>query len=194
MQSTTRARSRREVQVILTVDRGIYHVARHWVWFLNGVAAIFAGLPMLAPVLAAQGHKTLANMIYRPFHLICHQLPERSFHILGYKMAYCERDFAIYTGLLLLGLVYSASSRKIRPATIIESIALSIPIAIDGFTQLFGWRESTWELRVITGSIFAVAVAWLVFPRLETGFGEIAQTVEKQFDRLAAEGQVAPLR
>jgi len=26
-----------------------------------------------------------------------------------------------------------------------------LPIALDGFTQLFGWRESTNELRVITG-------------------------------------------
>jgi uncharacterized membrane protein len=66
-------------------------------------------------------------------------------------------------------------------------------MAIDGFTQLFGWRQSTWELRVITGSLFAVAVAWLIFPRLELGFTEIQQTIEERFDRLAREGRVAPL-
>jgi uncharacterized membrane protein len=66
-------------------------------------------------------------------------------------------------------------------------------MAIDGFTQLFGWRQSTWELRVITGSIFAVAVAWLMFPRLEIGFREIQQTVEDRFERLVREGRAAPL-
>lgn len=193
MQSTARARSSREERLILGVDRAIYHVARHWIWLLNTVGTVFVLLPFLAPVLMAEGHATLAGMIYRPFHLICHQLPYRSFHILGYKMAYCERDFAIYTGLLVLGLLYGASKRRIRPATVREVVFLSLPIAVDGFTQLFGWRESTWELRVVTGSIFAVAVAWLVYPRLETGFGEIAATVEARFEHLVREGRVAPL-
>ncbi|MGA7672897.1 MAG: DUF2085 domain-containing protein [Nitrolancea sp.] len=194
MQSTARVRSTREERIILGVDRAIYHIARHWMWLLNTVGVIFVALPLLAPVLMADGHRTLANTIYRPFHLICHQLPERSFHIMGYKMAYCERDFAIYAGLLILGLVYGASSRKLRPATLKELGIFCIPIAVDGFTQLFGWRESTWELRVITGSIFAVGVAWLAFPRLEFGFREIVSTVESRFERLALEGRVAPLR
>ena len=193
MQSSSRARSSYEEQLILAVDRGIYRVALHWVWMLNIVGALFVGLPLLAPVLMAEGHQTLANLIYRPFHLICHQLPTRSFHIMGYKMAYCERDFAIYSGLLLLGIVFGLSNRRLRPARISEVVILSLPITIDGFTQLFGWRESTWELRVITGSIFAVAVAWLMFPRLEIGFGEIQQTVEERFDRLVLEGRAAPL-
>ncbi len=194
MQSTIRVRSPREERIILGIDRAIYHVARHWIWLLNTVGVLFVGLPLLAPVLLAEGHRTMANMIYKPFHLICHQLPQRSFHIMGYKMAYCERDFAIYLGLLILGLVYGFSSRKIRPATLKELGLFCIPIAIDGFTQLFGWRESTWQLRVITGSIFAVGVAWVTFPRLEYGFREIVTTVEKRFERLAREGRVAPLR
>ncbi len=193
MQRVSRNRSRREEQFIVAVDRAIYHAARHWVWLLNVVGTMFVVLPLLAPVLMAEGHQTLADMIYRPFHLICHQLPDRSFHIFGYKMAYCERDFAIYAGILFLGLLYGASDRKIRAATLTEVVLLSLPIAIDGFTQLFGWRESTWELRVITGSLFAVAVAWLVFPRLETGFQEIGRTVETQFARLVAEGRATPL-
>jgi hypothetical protein len=30
-------------------------------------------------------------------------------------------------------------------------LATLLPVAVDGFTQLFGWRESTNELRVLTG-------------------------------------------
>ena len=183
----------REERIILAVDRAIYHIARRWIWFLNIVGALFVGLPILAPLLMASGHHTLADLIYRPFGLICHQLPDRSFHIFGYEMAYCERCFAIYAGTLILGLLYGLSNKAIRPATILECALLSLPMAIDGFTQLFDWRQSTWELRVITGSIFAVAVAWLIFPRLESGFHEIEETVETRFERLVREGRVAPL-
>jgi uncharacterized membrane protein len=193
MGTGTRRATPREERAIIAIDRAIYHLARHWVWVLNLVGAIMVGLPLLAPVLASSGHRTLANLIYDPFSLICHQLPDRSFHIFGYKMAYCERCFAIYGATLLLGLVYGASRRSMRPASVLEACLLSTPMAIDGFTQLFGWRESTWELRVITGSLFALAVAWFVFPRLQNGFGEIERTVEERFDRLVRDGRAAPL-
>jgi uncharacterized membrane protein len=182
-----------EERVIIAIDRAIYHIARHWVWVLNVVGLFMVGLPLLAPILESSGYGTLASIIYDPFSLICHQLPDRSFHILGYKMAYCERCFAIYGATLLLGLVYGASRRSMRPATLLEAAVLCIPMALDGFTQLFGWRESTWELRVVTGSLFALAVAWFVFPRLQRGFGEIQQTVEQRFERLVREGRAAPL-
>lgn len=182
-----------EERVIIAIDRAIYHVARHWVWVLNVVGVFMVGLPLLAPILVSSNHQRLASLIYDPFSLICHQLPDRSFHIFGYKMAYCERCFAIYGVTLLLGLVYGASRRRMRPATILEAAILCIPMAIDGFTQLFGWRVSTWELRVLTGSLFALAVAWFVFPRLQSGFNEIADTVEQRFDRLVREGRTAPL-
>lgn len=185
--------SPREERVILAIDRFIYHVSRHWLWLANLIGALFVGLPILAPILESSGHHTLATLIYRPFGLICHQLPERSFHILGYKMAYCERCFAIYTTTLVVGLAFGRMRKKIRAASLWECALLSVPMAIDGFTQLFGWRQSTWELRVITGSLFAVGVAWLMFPRLEIGFIEIQQTIEERFDRLAREGRMAPL-
>jgi hypothetical protein len=44
-------------------------------------------------------------------------------------------------------------------------------MALDGFTQLFGWRESTWELRVSTGLLFGLASGWLVLPHLDSAFG-----------------------
>lgn len=193
MGSGARRTTPTEERVIIAIDRAIYHVARRWIWVLNIVGAFMVGLPLLAPFLASSGHHRFASVIYDPFSLICNQLPERSFHIFGYKMAYCERCFAIYGAMLLLGLIYGASRRSMRPATILEVFVLSLPMAIDGFTQLFGWRESTWELRVVTGSLFALAIAWFVFPRLQKGFAEIVQTVEERFDRLVREGRAAPL-
>ncbi|MEM3127031.1 MAG: DUF2085 domain-containing protein, partial [Candidatus Woesearchaeota archaeon] len=40
-------------------------------------------------------------------------------------------------------------SRKILPIWIL--ILATIPIGIDGITQLLGWRECTNDIRIITG-------------------------------------------
>ena len=37
-----------------------------------------------------------------------------------------------------------------------------MPTAVDGFTQLFGWRESTNLLRLITGFPYGVGYAYLI--------------------------------
>ncbi len=193
MQTAPRTRSLREEQIIIAVDRAIYHVARHWVWLLNIIGALFAGLPVLAPVLESSGHHRVAGVIYRSFSLICSQTPDHTFHLFGYRLAYCERCMSIYGGLLLLGLIYGASKRSLRPATLIEAGVLSLPIALDGLTQLVHLRQSTWEIRVITGTLFSIAIAWLVMPRLDAGFRDVTRTVEAQFARLVVEGRAKPL-
>jgi uncharacterized membrane protein len=183
----------REARLILAVDRFIYRVARRWLWIANGLGASMVIPPLLAPLLMATGHQTLAGLIYRAFSLVCHQMPERSFFLFGYQMAYCQRDTAIYSGVLALGLLYGLVRRYIRPLGLRWAALFALPMAIDGFTQLFGLSESTWELRVVTGSLFALAVVWVVFPRLEQGFAEIRAILEERFDRLAREGRARPL-
>jgi uncharacterized membrane protein len=85
-------------------------------------------------------------------------------------MAFCERDLAIYVGVLIVSLAY-ARNRGLRPLGFVRYGVLILPIVLDGFTQLFGWRESTWELRVFTGLLFGLASAALVLPRLDVAFG-----------------------
>ena len=183
----------RQAALVIAVDRAIYRLARHWLAMVNTVGLVFVLLPALAPCLMATGHPTAARVIYRAFSLLCHQLPERTFTIFGYPMAYCERDTAIYTGILLLGLVFALPRARIRPLGVYGAIALSLPMAIDGLSQLAGLRESTWELRVVTGALFSTAVAGLVFPRLNAGFHDICETLETRFARLVAEGRARPL-
>jgi uncharacterized membrane protein len=55
-----------------------------------------------------------------------------------------------------------------------------LPIGLDGFSQLFSqppfnlipFRESTWWLRFITGSLFGASVAWLIFPLIGGAMGD----------------------
>ncbi len=172
----------RQVRFERAVDRAVGRVAQHWLAVVNVLAGLYAGLPLLAPWLVANGHSTLAAPIYFVYQFVCHQRPERSFFLFGHQVAYCQRDLAIYTGVFVLGLVFALVRRRLRPLSWRGAILLSFPMFVDGTTQLVGLRESTWQLRLVTGVLFALAVVWFVYPRLEQGFAEI-RAVSTQRER-----------
>ena len=99
----------------------------------------------------------------------------------GYKVALCERDIAIYGGLLLGGLIFAGVRRRLRPLPIWAWLFFGVlPIAIDGGTQLLSafpfvpWevRESTPLLRTVTGLLFGLSNVWLAYPYVEESMGE----------------------
>jgi len=112
----------------------------------------------------------------------------------GYKIALCERDVAIYLGLLAFGIIFGLTGRRIK--TLHWAIWLFIgiaPIALDGFSQLFSqfnwhllavafpYRESTPYLRVLTGALFGFATAWFAYPNIEESMSETRQYYVKKF-------------
>jgi uncharacterized membrane protein len=173
---------------------------RHWLLAVNAALLAFLLGGAAAPAFATVGWTPLADAVYAAYRLTCHQWAFRSFFLfgelpigvvdqqrlarlgvdpftfiggpgLGWKMAYCERDLAIYVGLLALGLLYAARRGRLEPAGFAIYGLLIMPMALDGFSQLFGWRESTWQLRLATGLLFGLASGWLVLPRLDQCFG-----------------------
>jgi uncharacterized membrane protein len=100
----------------------------------------------------------------------------------GYKVAICERDTAIYGAILLNGLLFGALRPTLRrrgrmPKMPLWLFALFVlPAAVDGFTQLFGLRESTWYLRLITGAIFGTGLVWLAYPFVEEAMNDVVRT------------------
>lgn len=113
----------------------------------------------------------------------------------GYKVAYCQRDIAIYGSMLLFGLVFAATGRRIKPLHWSLWILIGIgPIAIDGFSQLLSqfqgfslwdYRESTPLLRTITGALFGLTTAWFGFPLLEESMNEAGTLVAAKKARLS---------
>lgn len=103
---------------------------------------------------------------------------------MGYKTALCQRDIAIYGMILVFGVLFSLSGRKIKPLPWYLWILLGLgPIGLDGFSQLlsqtglaiFSWiplRESTPLFRVVTGGLFGLMSAWFGFPYLEESIKE----------------------
>ncbi len=92
---------------------------------------------------------------------------------LGYQIAFCQRDTAIYLAILITGLLYSATGRKWRPIPWWGLVLCAVPMALDGLSQLPGWRESIPALRVLTGAIFGVGVVLFAYPHLNTAMREI---------------------
>jgi uncharacterized membrane protein len=112
----------------------------------------------------------------------------------GFKMALCERDIAIYGAILLFGLVYAASGRRLKPLHWMLWVLIGMgPIGLDGFSQLFSqmewqwlasilpYRESTPFLRVLTGALFGFTTAWFAYPYMEESMAETRQFFIKKF-------------
>ena len=96
---------------------------------------------------------------------------------LGYKVAVCERDTAVYLALLLAGMAFALLRRRLRPLPIRIFALLCLPIVADGLGQLIGLWVSSWWSRVASGTLFGIACVWLAYPYIEAGMKEVLETL-----------------
>jgi uncharacterized membrane protein len=169
-------------RAVIIVQRVSYWFARHWLALANSASLLALAGAAAIPVMMAYGLSWLADPLFASYHLICHQLPERSFFILGHQMAFCQRDTAIYGTMALAGLTVVAFRDRISPLPWLWFLLALVPIGVDGLTQLVGMRESIWQLRLITGAIFGAAVVWAAYPRIDQFAAEILE-VERRRER-----------
>jgi uncharacterized membrane protein len=117
----------------------------------------------------------------------------------GYKVALCERDVAIYAAILFFGLLFGLTGRRFPQLHWSLWILLGLgPIGLDGFSQLFSqfnwqplaavlpYRESTPFLRVLTGFLFGFLTAWFAYPNIEESMQETRQFFVKKFAQVKA--------
>jgi uncharacterized membrane protein len=113
---------------------------------------------------------------------------------LGYKIALCERDVAIYGAIILFGLLFALTRRRIPPLHWALWLVIAIgPIGLDGFSQLFSqlpipfitsilpYRESTPFLRLLTGFLFGFGTAWFGLPYVEETMRETRDLLNRKF-------------
>lgn len=74
--------------VVLTLQRAILGLARHWLLVLNLALGLFVVLPWLAPVFMRHGWEPAGRAIYTAYSYTCHQLPQRSYFLFGPKLTY----------------------------------------------------------------------------------------------------------
>jgi uncharacterized membrane protein len=176
-QPTVTGRTR---DLVIWVDKFVYHFSKHWLIAIGAIIGLYAGLPLLAPLLMAAGIEGPANLIYSAYRFGCHQLPSRSYFIGGHQIAYCQRCMATYTSLFLSVILFAFVRRWLKPLSWKMYVLFLVPLALDGVSQLLGLRASNWLLRTITGALFGFGSAWMAFPYLEQGFRDARQSVEEQ--------------
>ena len=100
---------------------------------------------------------------------------------LGYKMALCERDIAIYGAMLLAGMIFGLVRKSLKPLPWLVFLLFLVPMAIDGGIQFIGLRESTPLRRAITGGLFGLGAIWLAYPYFEMGMQDVRQELYRKF-------------
>ena len=99
---------------------------------------------------------------------------------MGFKMAICQRDVAIYGAMTVFAVLFFLSGNQIRSINWKLWLFFGIlPIGLDGGTQLLSqiipvipFRESTPLLRSLTGALFGFLTCWYLLPILENSLRE----------------------
>lgn len=131
-----------------------------WV-FLLPLTAFAASRPDGTPITYG-----FALAIYKVGHLICHQLPTRSFHVWGASLPVCARCTGIYVGAagaFALRALGDPPKREARTSDArVVLLAALVPTAA---TLIFEWTTgvtpANW-VRALAGAPLGIAVAWAV--------------------------------
>jgi uncharacterized membrane protein len=128
-------------------------------------AFLWCGLILLAPYLAASS-SPFAEFVYRFFQPICHQRPERSFHLVGEKLAVCVRCSSIYFSFLV-GVVLYPFVRGLHntrtPSRALLFATLS-PIVLEVASEWVGLYQSSALTRSLTGAFLGFILSFIVLP------------------------------
>jgi uncharacterized membrane protein len=91
------------------------------IWVLGLASWLWVLAILAAPLAADSPHRTLAfsaAVVYAAGSNVCHQRPDRSFHIAGHKMPVCARCTGLYV-----------SAAAALPAALLLAVPLSAPRA-----------------------------------------------------------------
>lgn len=166
-------------------------------WFLFGEQPVYprvaAGLQGMIPFGVATGINEADIWAARQFI---------GNSILGFKVALCERDVAIYGGILLFGLIFTLTGKRIKTLPWYFWILIGmVPIGLDGFSQILSqppfnvipplnllpYRESTPLLRTLTGGLFGITTAWFGYPLVEESMLDTRKYMASKFARIRSE-------
>jgi uncharacterized membrane protein len=139
------------------------------VWaFVVLVAFGLVGLILAAPISQAGGHTGLASAIYSTFSFVCHQIPERSFHLAGHKFGVCSRCTGLYSGFAVAALIYPLvrSLKRTDTPGLFWLFLAAVPLAIDFSLGYFNIWHNNHLSRFMTGALLSSVAVFYIIPGL----------------------------
>ena len=126
-------------------------------WTVTLFAAPFAlqGSPALA---------TAATLVYHGASLICHQRPERSFHLAGVQLPVCARCLGLYVSGAAAALAACAGwQRQVRVpgATRTMLVVAAIPTALTVAVEFAGLLHPSNTIRAMAAIPLGAAAGWI---------------------------------
>ena len=154
-----------------------------WIaWALTaGFGLTIVGAIVGAPLFQSTGHASFASAVYKAFSFVCHQIPERSFHLAGHQFAVCSRCTGLYAGFAVAALVYPLAYSLKRNDTPrrLWLILAAVPLLIDFSLTYFGVWSNSHLTRFSTGALLGAVAVFYVMP----GLVELSSTIMRRFAR-----------
>ncbi|MHC1605173.1 MAG: DUF2085 domain-containing protein [Candidatus Methanofastidiosia archaeon] len=143
---------------------------------------IWVGGIVISPYLQAHEIKNVSWSLYDFYSNFCHQRADRSFFVFGEQMAVCARCFGIYAGVLIGTFIYPLHKKmENREPPHARWVLLSlVPLAVDGFSQLFGFRVSSNSVRIATGFLFGLVFINYFLPLVVVRLGVLSDQCSKE--------------
>ena len=159
----------------------------YWATIIASVLGILVFAALSVPFLSYFGLDGISKQIFYSLHLVCAQIPSHSFYIFGHQLGMCARNFSIYASMFIGSVIFVLSKKRFPGIPWWIWVLMILPLALDGTTQMFGWRESTWELRVITGTLFGLGNVWFALPLIQK---TILESLPTQSSNVNVPGQL----
>jgi uncharacterized membrane protein len=147
-------------------------LVEYWAHIITIMLGFLVFVALAIPFLSYFGLDSVAKPLFFSLHYVCAQIPAHSFYLLGHQFGLCARNLSIYASMFLGSLIFVLTKKRIPGIPWWVWVLMLLPIAVDGVTQMVGWRESTWELRVITGTLFGLGNVWFALPMMHKSLQE----------------------
>jgi uncharacterized membrane protein len=132
---------------------------------LTAGALLWAAALLLAPFAlhASSSSSAAAAVLYEMASRICHQRPERSFHLAGVQLPVCARCIGLYVSGAAAALAASIGPGAVGSAVTTRNLLLlaAVPTAATVGIEIAGFAHTTNIVRALSALPLGAAAGWI---------------------------------
>jgi uncharacterized membrane protein len=119
--------------------------------------------------------KTISGFSYSFFSVTCHQIDNRSYHILGEKYAVCSRCLSIYWAFLISVIIYPfiKGFNNVKLPSLWFLFVPCVFVFFDAVIDFFDIFKNTYITRSISGALIGFVLPFYLIPGFNNFFNEI---------------------